>query len=160
MPYTAKDAYRHTHKATTPKRRRAWRKVANKVLANRKKYGARTEEAAVRIANYVVNRLATGGRKMAAHRKAKPGRKAGFKHSAATKRKMSASHKARRRRKTTQRRKYARRDKATMQRVRHTMKGLKAERTRHRKAVAKRRNPGPGRPRKSHIKRLMRRKRG
>jgi hypothetical protein len=91
--------------------------------------------------------------------KRKPGRKKGFKHSHATRKKIGAGIRAHHRRKKTQRRKYARRDKATMQRVRNTMKGLKAERTRHRKAVAKRRSPGPGRPRKSHVKRLMRRKR-
>jgi hypothetical protein len=114
MPYTSKDAYRHTHKATTPKKRRAWRKVANKVLKS-KKYGKRKEEAAVRIANSVVNRLSGGAGRdnygaspslrrkvnnLIRRRKSGPGRKSGFKHSAATKKKISVALKKHHRKRT------------------------------------------------------------
>ena len=51
MPWTPGDAKRHTHKATTPKKKRAFAKVANKVL---KESG--DEGKAIRIANAAVKR--------------------------------------------------------------------------------------------------------
>jgi uncharacterized protein YdaT len=49
MPWTEKDASRHTKKADTPKKSRQWSDVANKELASGK-----SEGDAVRIANGVV----------------------------------------------------------------------------------------------------------
>ncbi len=51
MPWTAKDATRHTKKAQSPAAKRQWKKVANSVLA---KTG--NEGRAVASANAAVNR--------------------------------------------------------------------------------------------------------
>lgn len=51
MPWTAKDSYRHTHKATTPTKKRQWAHVADNVLA---KTG--NEALAIREANGVVGK--------------------------------------------------------------------------------------------------------
>ena len=51
MPWSAKDATRHTKKATSPKRKRQWSKVANSVLSR----GA-SEGSAVRMANAAVKK--------------------------------------------------------------------------------------------------------
>jgi len=51
MPWTAKDAKRHTKKATTPKAQRQWADVADSVL---KRTG--DEGRAVRAANAVVSK--------------------------------------------------------------------------------------------------------
>jgi hypothetical protein len=168
MPWTARSGPRkHTRKANTTKKRRAWAEVADKVRTNLK-YGRtvkQRESSAVRIANSVVNRLSGGTgsdnrRKSVAVRRKKrgPGRPAGFKHSAATKRKMSRSHKARHRSGVTKRRKYARRSEATLKRVKRTLRGLHAAKTRVKNHLARRRVKRPGRPRKSTIKRAFRRK--
>jgi hypothetical protein len=49
MPWTAKDAYRHTKKASTPDAQRQWAHVANSEL---KSHG--DEARAIRAANAVV----------------------------------------------------------------------------------------------------------
>jgi hypothetical protein len=115
MPWTTKSGpQRHTRKANTPKKRRAWSKVANKVRLNRK-YGRTMKERegrAVRIANAVVNRLSGGSGHDRSRRKksSRKGRRRGFRHSAATRRKISAGlrlhHRGRSR--TRLRRKYGR----------------------------------------------------
>ncbi len=46
MPWTAKDASKHTKKANTPAKRKKWAKIANAAL---KKYG--DEGRAIRAAN-------------------------------------------------------------------------------------------------------------
>ena len=46
MPWTAKDAERHTHKASTPAAQRQWSAIANKVLAD-----TGSDAKAIRIAN-------------------------------------------------------------------------------------------------------------
>ena len=51
MPWTPKDAKRHTKKADTPKAKEQWSAVANSMLASGKGEGA-----AVRAANAVVKR--------------------------------------------------------------------------------------------------------
>lgn len=51
MPWSPKDALRHTKKASSPKKRRQWRDVANSVLAK-----SGNEGRAVREANAVVKR--------------------------------------------------------------------------------------------------------
>lgn len=51
MPWTAKDAQRHTHKASTPKKKRQWSHVADSMLER----GA-SEGAAIRAANAVVKK--------------------------------------------------------------------------------------------------------
>jgi uncharacterized protein YdaT len=51
MPWTAKDATRHTKKAKTPKKKRQWAHVADSMLSR----GA-SEGAAIRAANAVVKR--------------------------------------------------------------------------------------------------------
>ena len=51
MPWTAKDAKRHTKKAATPKKKRQWSKVANSMLASGK-----SEGSAVRAANAAVKK--------------------------------------------------------------------------------------------------------
>lgn len=51
MPWTPKSAKKHTKKAATPKKKRQWSKVANKVL---KETG--DEGKAVRIANAAVKK--------------------------------------------------------------------------------------------------------
>lgn len=58
MPWTSKDAYRHTHKAKSPKAQRQWEHVSNSAL----KRGA-SEGSAIRQANAVVARRnhAAGG---------------------------------------------------------------------------------------------------
>jgi hypothetical protein len=57
MPWTSKDAYRHTHKAKSPKAQRQWSDVSNSAL----KRGA-SEGSAIRQANAVVARgHAAGG---------------------------------------------------------------------------------------------------
>lgn len=59
MPWTSKDAYRHTHKAKSAKAKRQWEHVSNSAL----KRGA-SEGSAIRQANAVVARrkhAAAGG---------------------------------------------------------------------------------------------------
>jgi hypothetical protein len=51
MPWTASDAQRHTHKATTPELQQLWAKVANEAL---QRLG--DESQAIREANAVVAR--------------------------------------------------------------------------------------------------------
>lgn len=51
MPWSSKDAVRHTKSARTPKARRQWSKVANSILAS-----TGDEGRAVRGANAVVGR--------------------------------------------------------------------------------------------------------
>jgi uncharacterized protein YdaT len=51
MPWTMRDAYEHTHKATTPKKKRQFAKVANKVLSE-----SGDEGKAIRIANAAVKK--------------------------------------------------------------------------------------------------------
>lgn len=51
MPWTAKDAKRHTKKAKTPAEQSQWRAVANNLL----KHGA-SEASAIRQANGVIKR--------------------------------------------------------------------------------------------------------
>lgn len=51
MPWTAKDAYRHTKKASTPQLQSRWSKVANSALES-----GRDEATAIREANAVVAR--------------------------------------------------------------------------------------------------------
>jgi hypothetical protein len=51
MPWTAKDAYRHTRKASTPHLQNQWSKVANSVLQS-----GGDEAKAIREANSVVAR--------------------------------------------------------------------------------------------------------
>lgn len=46
MPWTAKDAERHTKKATTPSEKKQWAKVANSVLKD-----GGSDSKAIRIAN-------------------------------------------------------------------------------------------------------------
>jgi hypothetical protein len=53
MPWTASDAQRHTHKATTPALQELWAKVANEAL---QRLG--DEGQAIREANAVVGRAA------------------------------------------------------------------------------------------------------
>ena len=57
MPWSADDAERHTHKATTPALKQLWAKVANDAL---KRTG--NEGRAIREANAVVARQAEAGR--------------------------------------------------------------------------------------------------
>ncbi len=52
MPWKASDAKRKTKKANTPKKREAWREVANNLLGK----GA-SERSAIRQANAVVGRI-------------------------------------------------------------------------------------------------------
>ncbi len=52
MPWTAKDARRHTRKADTPAKQKAWSSVANSVLER-----TGDEARAARMANHVVKRL-------------------------------------------------------------------------------------------------------
>lgn len=58
MPWTPKDAQRHTHKASSPKAQRQWSEVANSALSN-----GEDEGTAVRMANGVVAKrsMAKGG---------------------------------------------------------------------------------------------------
>lgn len=49
MPWTARDAFRHTKKADTPHRKRMWADVANSVLAD-----TGSDEKAIRAANAAV----------------------------------------------------------------------------------------------------------
>lgn len=56
MPWTADDAARHTHKATTRDLRDLWAKVANEALER-----TGDEGRAIREANAVVARQAGGG---------------------------------------------------------------------------------------------------
>lgn len=51
MPWTSKDAGRHTKKAKSPKAKRQWSAVANSMLGRGK-----SEGAAVRAANAVVKK--------------------------------------------------------------------------------------------------------
>jgi len=51
MPWTPRDAKRHTHKATTPKKKRQFATVANKVLEE-----TGDEGRAIRTANAAVRR--------------------------------------------------------------------------------------------------------
>jgi hypothetical protein len=56
MPWTANDAERHTHKATTSELKELWAKVANESLER-----TSDESRAVREANAVVARQAQSG---------------------------------------------------------------------------------------------------
>lgn len=51
MPWTAKDAKRHTKKATSPKKQRQWAHISDDVLAR-----GGSEASAIRQANAVVAR--------------------------------------------------------------------------------------------------------
>ncbi len=51
MPWTANDAERHTHKATTPAQKELWAKVANETLER-----TSDEGRAIREANAVIAR--------------------------------------------------------------------------------------------------------
>jgi uncharacterized protein YdaT len=51
MPWTAKDAKRHTKKAKSAKKKRQWSHVANSMLSSGK-----SEGAAIRAANAAVKR--------------------------------------------------------------------------------------------------------
>jgi len=51
MPWTPKDAHRHTHKASSPKKARQWAHVADSALER----GA-SEASAIKQANAVVKR--------------------------------------------------------------------------------------------------------
>lgn len=51
MPWVARDAPSHTHRADTPGKRRQWSAVANRVLAE-----TANEGRAIRIANAAVKR--------------------------------------------------------------------------------------------------------
>ena len=53
MPWTADDAERHTHKATTPELKELWAKVANESLER-----DGNEGRAIREANAVISRRA------------------------------------------------------------------------------------------------------
>jgi len=57
MPWTANDAERHTHKATTPELKELWAKVANESLEPNGDEGR-----AVREANSVIARQAEAAR--------------------------------------------------------------------------------------------------
>lgn len=48
-PYFARSAYRHTHKANTPAKKKLWAKVANR-------NAGKGESRAIRIANFVVKK--------------------------------------------------------------------------------------------------------
>jgi len=56
MPWTADDAERHTHKATTPELRELWAQVANECLER-----TGDEGRAIREANAVIARRAGTG---------------------------------------------------------------------------------------------------
>lgn len=51
LPWTSRDARKHTHKASTPKKKRQFAAVANKVLAE-----SGDEGKAIRIANAAVKK--------------------------------------------------------------------------------------------------------
>lgn len=55
MPWTAKDAQRHTDKAKTPQLQEIWAAVANRVLKQ-----TNDEGKAIRLANAAVNRDLAG----------------------------------------------------------------------------------------------------
>lgn len=57
MPWTSRDAYRHTKKASTPHLQRMWSNVANSALSS-----GDDEASAIRQANAAVSR--GGGSKM------------------------------------------------------------------------------------------------
>lgn len=63
MPWTPKDAARHTKKAQSPKRKRQWSKTANSVLSR-----GGSEGSAVRIANAAVKKSSKTKRKAIKHR--------------------------------------------------------------------------------------------
>jgi hypothetical protein len=64
MPWSSRDASRHTRKATSPKAKRQWSRVANSMLARGK-----SEGASVRAANAVVKgRKASRGRRRSGRR--------------------------------------------------------------------------------------------
>lgn len=63
MPWTPRDAARHTKKAKSPKRKRQWPKTANSVL---KRGGS--EGSAVRIANAAVKKSSKRKKKAIMHR--------------------------------------------------------------------------------------------
>ncbi len=58
MPWTARDAYRHTKKAATPHLQSQWSKVANSALE-----GGADEASAIRQANAAVNKGGKSKRK-------------------------------------------------------------------------------------------------
>ncbi len=51
MPWKPEDAFRHTHAAVTPKKKRQWAKIADSSLAR-----GQSEGSAIRQANAVVGR--------------------------------------------------------------------------------------------------------
>lgn len=51
MPWSAKDATRHTKKATSPKKKAQWQAIANSMLQHGK-----SEGAAIRAANGVIKK--------------------------------------------------------------------------------------------------------
>ena len=55
MPWTSKDARSHTKAAKTPTEKKAWSRVANRVLSE-----SGDEGKAVRIANAVIKRAPRG----------------------------------------------------------------------------------------------------
>lgn len=52
MPWSSKDAKRHTKAASSPKRKRAWSEIANKALKS-----GYSEGSAIRIANTAVKKV-------------------------------------------------------------------------------------------------------
>jgi hypothetical protein len=58
MPWTARDAYRHTKKASTPHLQSMWSKVANSALE-----GGDDDASAIRQANAAVSRSPKPSRK-------------------------------------------------------------------------------------------------
>ena len=56
MPWTPDDAYRHTHKATTPELQELWAQIANDALAR-----TGDEGRAIREANAVIARQVDAG---------------------------------------------------------------------------------------------------
>lgn len=58
MPWSSRDAYRHTKKASTPDLQRQWMHVANSELER-----TGDEAAAIRAANSVVARGSSGGKR-------------------------------------------------------------------------------------------------
>jgi uncharacterized protein YdaT len=66
MPWTAKDAKRHTKKASSPKRQRQWADVADSALSR----GA-SEGSAIRQANGVVSKSMSAAKRQMERRRAR-----------------------------------------------------------------------------------------
>lgn len=66
MPFVPRDAQKHTHKASTAKKRRQWAAVANSLL----KSGA-SEGAAIRAANAAMRTAKTKARRTSKRRSKK-----------------------------------------------------------------------------------------